>query len=872
MKFPSLFRRRKQREQELEEEIRGHLAMAIRERMEQGEDRAEAEANARREFGNATLVKEVTREMWGWSWLETFLQDLRYGLRQLRRHPGFTAVATITLALGIGANTAVFSVANAVLFRPLPYRNPSRLLSVWQTYRDFKRVWVSTPDLYDWRGRNTVFDQIAAYRVAEGFNLAGPIEPRWVEGTFVTANLFPMLGVHPSLGRGFFASEDQPGAPPEVILSHSIWTESFHSRRKMIGSVISLDGKGYTVVGVMPSGFDYPSWAALWLPLGQMGNGELTSRVYHPLDVVARLNRGMTLQQAQSEMSTIAGRLALEYPKTNGGWGVRLISLRNELLGNLQRALLVLLVSTVFVLLIACANIANLLLARAGGRQGEMAVRAALGASHRRLTGQLLSESMLLALLGCGAGLVLARWGLTLMVALGRNAIPRFQKAELDGRVLAFALLITLLTGILFGLIPALRTSNLRMSSTLRAGVRVTPSELRPGSAGSFLVVSEVALALVVLVGSGLLLRSFTRILRVNPGFDPSHLLTARLSLLDRKYSKAGQQNAFYTQLLQNVKALPGVEGVGLINELPLKPESAYKTRFAIEGRVLPAGATFPVAELRLMYPGYFAVMRIPLVRGRFFNNSDFDSSSVLPVIVNQYLVNRFFGKGDPIGERIDAGPEGRKPSWVRIVGVVGDTKESGLTGQPRFELYFCASNPEMYLVVRTASDPLSLVGAIQGKVRKLDETVPISDVLTMEERLSLSLAERRFSLALLGTFGCLGLALALCGIYAVISYSVERRTHEIGIRVALGAQRTDVLRLVVGQGMVVVFVGMGAGLVIAWGLTRFMASQLYGIGATDPITFLAVSLILSSVALIACYVPARRAANADPMTALRHE
>jgi putative ABC transport system permease protein len=864
--------RRARTEKQLDAELRFHLEQQIAGYIAAGMTPEEARRRTRLEFGGLDQVKEECRDVGATRFLETLIQDVRYGLRQLRRNPGFTAGAVITLALGIGANTVIFSVVNAVLLRPLPYSNPGRLVSVWQTYRDFKEVWVSTPDLYDWRAQNKVFDQIAAYRVAKGFNLQGSFKPRWIQGTFVTANLFGVLGVKPSLGRAFFESEDRPGVHPEVVLSHALWVEAFHASRNVIGSVIDLNGKGYTVVGVMPPGFSYPNWAMVWLPLGQMGRGELSSRVYHPLDVIGRLKRGVSLQEAQSEMSTIAARLALEYPKTGEGWGVRLISLRSELVGNSQRALLILLASTMFVLLIACANVSSLLLARAGGRQREIAVRAALGAGRGRIVRQLLSESVLLALLGSGAGLALAYCGLALVMALGQNAIPRFHTVGVDERVLLFILVTTLLTGILFGLMPALRAGSQDVSSTLSAGLRITASAFRPWSAGSFLVEFEIALALVVLVGSGLLFRSFAHILRVNPGFDPDHVLTVRVSLLDPKYSKAGQQRAFYSQLLEDVKALPGVEAAGLINELPLKAESAYKTRFAIEGRVLPPGGTFPVAELRLTYPGYFEAMSIPLIRGRFFNNSDFGKSSVSPVIVNQYLAERFFGERNPIGKRINAGPEGRKPSWVRIVGVVGDTKESGLVGRSTFDLYFCASNAEMYLAVRTASSPLSLASGIRSKVRKLDRTIPVSDVSTMEDRLSRSLGQRRFSLALLSTFGWLALALAACGIYAVVSYSVGRRTNEFGIRMALGAQRLDVLRLAGGQGLISAFIGIGAGIAGALALTRFQSSLLYGVKPTDPLTFGAVSVILAVVALAASYIPAQRAAKVDPMVALRHE
>ena len=804
--------------------------------------------------------------------MRTLFQDLKFGLRMLAKNPGFTTVAVLTLALGIGANTAIFSVVNAVLLRPLPYRDPGRLVALWETYQKFPKVWASAPNLYDWRNQSHVFEQIAAYRVRKGFNLAGQGEPQWIQGTFATANLFPMLGVKPDLGRAFTPSADQPGAAPEVVLSHALWMSVFHSSRAVIGRVISLNGKGYTVIGVMPAGFRFPKWAEFWLPFGQMGKGELASRVYHPLNVIARLKAGVTLQQSQSDMDVIAGRLQQQYPNTNKGWGVRVISLGDQLIGNSRRALWILLAATGFVLLIACANVANLLLARAMGRQKELAVRCAVGASRWRLARQLLSESTLLALMGAALGIVLARWGLASLLALGQQAIPRLHPIAIDSRVLAFTLVTALLTGILFGLAPALHASKLELTSALKEGPRTSTAGFHFGSARSVLVAAEMALGLIVLVGSGLLIRSFERLLQVDPGFDPQNILTLRLSLLGPTYSKEGQQAAFYNQLLEKVKGLPGVKATGLTDELPLGHESDYKTRFIPEGQSLPAGATFPVAELRLVYPGYFGTMKIPLVQGRFFTDSDFAESSTPPVIINQELARRFFPGENPIGKRINAGPMGASPSWVKVVGVIGDIKEFRLAGHPRFDLYFCGCNPEMYLVSRTASNPLSFAGPIRSVIQKLDKTVPVSDVATMQGRLSASLAGRRFTMILLSLFGWLSLTLAAVGTYGVISFSVAQRTHEIGIRMALGAGKEDVLRLVGGQGLRLALAGVGIGIVGAFGLTRFMANLLYGVKPEDPLTLAVVSALLLAAALLACYIPARRAARVDPMVALRNE
>ncbi|HET9178056.1 MAG TPA: ABC transporter permease [Terriglobia bacterium] len=872
MRWYERFFQRKLTEKRLDAELRFHLEQRIADLVGSGMAREEARRQARLELGGLDQVKEECRDVGGSHIIEAFIQDIRYGLRQLRRNPGFTAIAVLTLALGIGANTAVFSVVNSVLLQPLPYHDPERLVSIWQSYQGYTDVPVSTPNVDSWRTQNRVFEEIAAYRVQRSFTLAGQGEAQWLQGTYVTANFFGTLGVEPLLGRGFDSSEDQPVARPEVILTHALWAGVFHSDPGIVGKIIDLDGRGYTVLGIMPTGFRFPSWTDFWLPLGQMGKDELTSRVYHPLNVIARLKSGVNILRAQMEMTTINSRDQLQYPKTDEGWGVQVVSLHEQLVGTAQEALLILLAATGFVLLIACANVANLLLARAAERQKEVAVRKALGASRSRLIRQMLSESIVLALAGGALGLALAEGGLKLLPALGQGAIPQLLPIQLDAKVLAFTLITALMAGILFGLAPALRSGRLNLVSSLKATSEGSTAGFRSDFIRNLFVVTEVGLALVVLIGSGLLLRTFQFLLNVDPGFDVHNVLTARVTLLDPQYSAAGQREIFYRQLLNKVKELPGVEAAGFTDVLPLSEESNFKTRFAVEVHALSPGETYPAAELRIVYPGYFKALRIPLIQGRVFTNADFARSSAPPVIINRRLADRFFHGEDPVGKKINAGPEGPAPSWVRVIGVIGDIKEFGLAGRPKYALYFCGSNAEMYLVVKIASSPLSYSEPVRRLITKLDKSVPVSDVMTMQQRLSTSLARRRYSTVLLGVFAILGLTLSAVGISGVISYSVIRRTHEIGIRMALGAQKSDVLTMVVGQGLRLALIGVAIGIAAALAVTRFLSSMLYGVKPTDPLTFVAVSLILIAVALVACYIPARRATKVEPMVALRYE
>ncbi|HEY6290078.1 MAG TPA: ABC transporter permease [Terriglobia bacterium] len=853
-------------EQDLESELRTHLEMLVDENVRRGISAAEAHYAALRSFGGVEQVKESYRDQRGLPMIETLAQDVRYALRQLRRSPGFAAMAILTLALGLGANIAIFSVVHAVLLRSLPYKDPARLAKVWETYRQFPKVWASVPNFWDWQEQNHAFEAIGAYRIATGFTLTGQGEPQRTQGTFVSANLFGLLGVKASLGRTFVPAEDKRGAEPIVILSHALWQQVFGSNPSMVGRAITLNDKSYTVVGVMPPGIRFPDWADLWMPLGQMGTDELTSRVYHPLEVVARLKAGVTLAEAQAQMSTIAGRLDEEYPKTNAGWGVTLVPLRKELLGSAQEALLILLGATGLVLLIACANVANLLLARASARGKEMALRAVLGAGRGRLMRQLLTESALLSSLGGTLGLLLAFWGRDALVRIGPAIVPHLEGAAISGPVLAFSAVISILTGLVFGLVPAFQSSRLDLNGALKEGARTSPSH-RHNRLRSCFVVVQVALALILVVGAGLLIKSFVRLLGVDPGFSPRNVLTARIDLSPSRYPSPDQ---FYEHVSDRLRALPGVEAVGLINYFPLGPESANKTRFGLERSSPSTQGTLPVAELRLINLDYFRAMGIPLVKGRNFRSWGEEKQQV--IIINTTMAHRIFPNEDPVGRRINLGAEGPQPSWFSIVGVVGDVRDFGLASQPQLDIYLDGPDSGMCMVVRTDSDPLSLAPSLRRVVHDLDREVPVTQVITGEQIVSHSLASRRFSMVLLGLFAGLALMLAAIGIYGVISYAVTQRTHEIGIRMALGAERGEVLKLVVGQGLALAFVGVAIGLAGAFALSRLLAGLLYAVKPTDPATFAVVSLVLTAVALLASYIPARRATKVDPMVALRYE
>ena len=801
--------------------------------------------------------------------MRSLLQDVRYAARRLLKSPGFAVVAVGALTLGIGANTAIFSVVNSVLLRPLPYPEPEQLVQVWESrpLQNMPRTEVAPHEFLAWAGQSQSFRQLAANDFTE-YNLTGRGEPERVTGALVTASYFPLFGVSPARGRVFLAEEDEPGKNNVVVLGHDLWRSRFGSDLSVVGQSVSLDGVPCTVVGVMPRGFSLPNGAGLARPIA-FGAADRARAGSHFLNVYGRLKEGVTVARAEGEMAAVAGRVEQDFGDANAGHRVVLVPLHEQVVGGARTALLVLLGAVGLVLLIACANVANLLLARAAGRRREVAVRSALGASRWRIVRQLLAESLLLSALSGAAGLLLAVWGVDLLVSLDPTGVQRAGEVTLDWRVLGFTLGLSLLTGLLFGLAPALQASKADFNETLKEGGRSAQGLGRSRLRGA-LVVSEVALTLVLLVGAGLLVKSFRQLLAVEPGFDPHGVLTMDVALPQAKYAERQQITSFYERLIEQAAAMPGVEAAGAVSVLPLAGND--NSNFVqIEGRPPQPPGQALRAGRRNVSADYFRALGIPVKRGRAFSASD--SGEAPPVVViNEAMARSFFAGEEPVGKRIRTGD--RSP-WVEVVGVVGDVRHRGLDVDTRPEMFFPhlqTPSRQMTLAVRTAGDPLALAGPLRERVRELDRDQPVGNVKTMEAWVGESVASRRFSVLLLGVFACVAAGLAALGLYGVVSYTVAQRTHEIGLRVALGASPRDVLRLVIRQGMTLTLVGTAVGLLAALALTRVMSGLLYGVGATDPATFVTVPLLLVAVALLACYLPARRATNVDPMVALRHE
>ena len=810
--------------------------------------------------------------------MQTLLQDVRYGLRLLAKNPGFSSIAVITLALGIGANTTIFSAVNAALLRALPYGDPDRLVYVWsaERARGINQSTVSIPDLRDWRQQNRVFDGLAGWW-SGSYNLSGGDEPRQVAGWTVSPNFFDVLGAQPELGRGFATGEGQPGNERVVVLSHSLWMGALGGDPRILGRTIVIDSEPRMVIGVMPAEFSSPfPDVQLWVPWP--ARAEATAqRGNRFLRVVARLKPGVTIERAQAEMDTIARRLAQTY-REDTGVTAYLVPAERQITGSVRPALLVLLGAVGFVLLIGCANVANLLLARSAARQKEFAVRAALGAGRSQVVRQLLTESVLLSVLGAAAGVLVAASGVRYLRQSLASQIPRAQEINLDGHVLLFTMGLSVLTGLAFGLVPALRCFQNDLNDALKAGSHGGSSGAPSRRVGDLLVVCEMALALVLLAGAGLLVNSFERLRAVNPGFNPDKVLTCRISL-PSKYENP-QIAAFYQQLLERLRALPGVKAAGATMTLPLRQAGGgFWSGLNIEGRPAATRESIPIVSFVQVTPGYFRGMGSPLLKGREFTELDNSSQSPKVVLVNAVLARRFFSDANPVGQRICLGEDCSKGSWLSVVGVVGDAALESLT-DPRFPQVFSPQAQgvqggvagTMELAVRTSSDPSPLATAIVTAVHELDKDQSVSDIQTLSRVVSASLAQPRFNTLLLAAFAALALLLAAVGIYGVISYSVAVRTREIGIRTALGASRADVLGLVVGHGMSLALAGAAIGLVGALILARLLSSLLYGVKPSDPPTFLAAFAALVSVVLFASYIPARRATTVDPMVALRQE
>ena len=807
--------------------------------------------------------------------MDTLLRDLRYAVRMLANRPSFTVVAVLALALGIGANTAIFSVVNAVLLRPLAYKEADRLLMVWENHEARegpKTEWTSPPTFGDWRDQNQVFDSISAFQFWLP-TVTGSSEPESLNGAAVSHDIFQTLGVDPSLGRSFRAEEDRAGGERVVLLGHGLWKRRFGADASILNRTITLNGEPYTVIGVMPEGFRFPiiSNAEAWTPLQQRLNPDC-GRGCYTLRTVARLKPGVTIERARQEMGSLAEGLAEKYPEANINVGITLVPLHEQIVGQLKPMLLVLLGAVGFVLLIACANVANLMLARAATREREIAIRTALGASRARLVRQLLTESLLLALMSAALGLLLAFWLVDVMVAFSPEGTPRIDEVSIDIMVLGFTLAVAVITGLVFGLVPALSATRPNFSQSLKEG-KGTDTSSGKKAARSTLVVAEVALALMLLIGAGLLIKSFANLLHVDPGFNPANVMTLQLNLPVTRYPEGRQVSAFYADLLGRIKSIPGVESVAAGSALPLAGNDT-DVSFFIEGRPAPGPGEKQAAWYSRVTPDYFHTMGIGMVSGRPFDERD-QANSPRVVIVSETLARRYWPGEDPVGKRLSLGGNPDKPNWREIVSVVRDVKQFGIDADARPTIYIPhaqASNRFMTVTVRTTAEPTSIISAVRSQIAGLDSELAISNISSMQELVATSIAPSRMIMMLLAVFAGLALILAAVGIYSVIAYGVTERTREIGIRMALGAAKRDVLKLIVGRAAMLTLAGVALGLAGAFALTRFMKSLLYEVDTFDPVTFAGISLLLVGVALLASYIPARRAAKVDPMVALRYE
>jgi putative ABC transport system permease protein len=864
-------------EQELGSELHFHLERQVQENVSAGMTPQEARRAAMREFGGVEQVKEECRDTRRVNFLENILGDIRYGLRMLRKSPSFTFFAVAVLALGIAANSAIFSIADAVLIRPLPYAGPNQLAMAWEdaSAYGFPKNTPAPGNFSDWKSRNQVFTDVAATSSDEAFNLTGQGTPEKLTGREVTANLFSLLGVTPERGRDFRLEDDVAGATPVVILSHGLWLRRFGGDPEILGKEISLNYEKYIVIGVMKRGFQFSDREAeLWVT-ERFTKEQLANHDSHFLEVVARLKQDVSLKTANADLAIIARQIEKEHPGSNAKVGAFAVPLREEIAGDVRPAILMLVGAVCFVLLIACANVANLLLSRATGRRREMAMRLALGATRGRIVQQMLTESALLAFFAGLAGLLLSVWGTRFLATLIPAGIAPLTGTGVDGRVLLFTLAVTLATGILFGIIPASRVSQFHLTPSLKQG----GGQSGVGSGGQHLrdalVICEVALAIVLLAGGALMIRSLQNLYHLDPGFRADHVLVAHSPLPSQKYKDLTQRTAFYDQVLANVERLRGVVAAGFTTWVPLT-NAGGAMGVTLEGKPEPVPGEAHIPNVRIISKDYPAALGMKLIDGRLFDRGDGFGKPYV-ALINQTMARNYWPGESPLGQRFKTGAYAEKSPWITVVGIVGDIHQAGLDLPARAEMYFPYQqqddgfSPE-YLAVRSSGDPMALTEAVRQQVWAVDKEQPVTEVMPLEDFVDDNLAARKMQASLLSGFAALALLLVTLGIYAVLSFAVTQRTQEIGVRVALGAQPRDVLRMIFSQGFKLFLIGAAIGLAAAFALARALVHLLFGVSAYDPASFVSVTLLLAAVALLACYVPARRATRVDPLVALRYE
>jgi putative ABC transport system permease protein len=864
-------------ERELGSEVRFHIERQIEENLAAGMTPQEARRAATLEFGGVEQVKEECRDTRRVNFFDNLLKDIHYGLRMLRKSPSFTFFAVSVLALGIAANSAIFSIADAVLIRALPYRDSDRLVMVWEdsSAYGFPKDTPAAGNFSDWKSRNQVFEDVAALSFGGSFNLTGDGTPEELTGKNVTANIFSVLGVSPALGRDFRREDDVPGAPHVAILSHGLWVRRFGADPQIIGKQISLNYEKCTIIGVMSRGVQFPDRETeLWIP-ARFTKEQLANHGNHFLQVVARLKPGISLKTANANLATIAKQLEREHPDSNAKVGALAVPLREELAGDVRPAILMLVGAVCFVLLIACANVANLLLSRATGRRRELAMRLALGATRGRVIQQMLTESILLSLFAGAGGLLLSVWGTKFLAALIPNGIAPMTGAGIDSRVLLFTLIVSLATGILFGVIPASRVSRFHLAFSLKQG----GGQSGVGSGGQrlrdVLVICEVALAIVLLAGAALMIRSLQNLYHLDPGFRADHVLVMRTPLPRQKYEAFAPRVAFYDRVLAKVEVLPGVIAAGYTTWVPLT-NSGGATGITIEGKPEPAAGNVLIPNTRIISKDYIRALRMRLLEGRLFESRD-AAGTFSVALINQTMAKNYWPSENPIDRKFKVGGYNEKSPWITVIGIVGDVHQAHLDVAARPEMYLPYQQQDFgfepeYLAVRTFGDPIALAEIVRQQIWSVDKEQPVAGVMPLEDLVDESLASRRMQATLLSGFAALALLLVTLGIYAVLSFAVTQRTQEIGVRVALGAQPRDVLRMIFSQGFKLFLIGAAIGSAGALALSRALQHLLFGVSAYDPASFAGVTILLAAVALLACYVPARRATRVDPLIVLRYE